>query len=542
MADNIKVLPDGTPAGLAVATDDIGGVHYPIYKMSYGALGTQTPVTGDNRLPVAIDSKQTAFGELKTSHNTPQVQIKFPYNLNTEVGQALWNNASSTVTAGGGIATVTCAGTANAFSQIRTKDVLRYGPGQGAEFMGTCSFTTGVANSSQVFGIGDDDEGFFFGYNGTSFGVLHRDHGALEIRHLTITNGASAGAGNITITVDGTAVVIAVANGDTISEVCAKIVASADFWNAGRGWEVETHDNISIEFISLVAENAAGTFSFVDTDSTGVTAGTFNQATTEIEGSAPPTELWTAQADWNVDTMSTLNPTKLNVFKIQYQYLGAGGIEYWIESGETSKFVHVHTEHYANANTIPSLQNPTLHLTLIAKTETGYSGSTLVMKTASMAGFIQGAEALQGVRHSAHNTKTTTGTTPVAVLGVVNDFEFQGYKNKVVIYPDFMNIASEAGKTVEIAIIRNPTQIDGTAALIDVDSDNSVVKYITAGTTVVGGEEIVAFLLEGAQSKEVDISSLDLAIRPGERWVMTAALSSGADAPVTIDVTWKERI
>ncbi len=211
----------------------------------------------------------TAFGELLVAQKEPQVQIRFPYNIiHPDIGQTLTNKSGSTVTASSGQAVVTCSSTAESFSQIRTLDTVRYGPGQGCEFLGTCSFTTGVANSTQVFGTGDDDEGFFFGYNGTSFGILHRYMGSLEIKSLEITAGAT-NSGNITITIDDTAVVVAVTAGDTIAEVTAKIVAAqSDFYNAGRGWEVHTDDNVSIEFISLVAETAGGAFSFTDTDTT----------------------------------------------------------------------------------------------------------------------------------------------------------------------------------------------------------------------------------------------------------------------------------
>ncbi|GAH07283.1 unnamed protein product, partial [marine sediment metagenome] len=100
----------------------------------------------------SIDSPTTAFGEVSTSHKNPQVQIKFPYSINTEIVQILTNNASSTVTAANGVCTVTCAGAASAFSQIRSKETSRYGSGQGSLFLGSCAFTTGVANSSQVVG------------------------------------------------------------------------------------------------------------------------------------------------------------------------------------------------------------------------------------------------------------------------------------------------------------------------------------------------------------------------------------------------------
>ena len=236
-------------------------------------------------------SQTTAFGELAVESKTPQVQLRFPYNVvPPDIGQTLTNKAGSSVSVADAQASVTCSATAESFSQIRTMDTLRYGPGQGAEFMGTCCFTAGVALSSQVFGPGDDDEGLFFGYNGADFGVCRRAYGSLEIKSLVITQGADGTGGTFTITLDDTAVVVTVLANDTIAEVCAAIVAAqATFFNAGRGWEVHTDDNVGVEFISLVAEAAGGTFSFSDTGTSGVTAtGGFVQ---EVTGVAP-TETW----------------------------------------------------------------------------------------------------------------------------------------------------------------------------------------------------------------------------------------------------------
>ena len=495
-----------------------------------------------------VARQETAFGELLVAQVTPQVQAKFPYNLNTDIVQVLVCGTGSSVAVSGGMCTVTCAAVAEKFAQIRTLDVIRYGPGQGALFRGTCLFTNNAALSSQVFGPGDDEEGLFFGYNGTSFGVLRRSFGELEIRSLTITGAADAGGGTFTITMDGTPVTVTVGASDTIAEVCAAIVALTDeFGDAGRGWEVHTDDNVSVEFISLVAENATGTFSFADVDS-GVTAGTFTQATTVVAGVAP-TETWVAQASWNVDVMDgtgpsgmTLDPTKLNVYQIRYQFLGSGEIDYGIEDPATGKIVVVHRIKYTNTAIIPTLKNPTFHITMIAKTEAGFSGSALVMKTASLAGFIEGQETKLGVRHSASNSKTTTGATQLNVLTIHSEIDWQGTRNKVFVYPDFLTIASEATKTVTIRARLNPTEVSGTVALTAIDANTSVMEKDTAGLLVVGGTTLFEFTLSGAGARETNLKPLNMFLRPGDRWAFTCSLSSGAEGVVTVGVTWLERI
>jgi hypothetical protein len=493
---------------------------------------------------VGINSPVTAFGLLSTAQPTPQVQIKFPYGINPEIGQTLTNNASSTVTNTDGYAKVTCAAAAEAFSQIRTLERVRYSPGQGAAFAGTCARVTGgVANSSQVFGLGDEDEGFFFGYNGTSFGILRRSLGSLEIKSLAISNVAT-GTGNITITLDSTPVTVAITSGWTVAQTVEAIVAEADnFFNAGRGWETHTDDDNAIEFTSLVAEVAGGTFSFVDTDTTGV-AGVFSQTVT----GAAPTETWVAQTSWNVDVMDgtgasgmTLDTSKLNVFRIQFQYLGAGAITFCIEDDSTGAFTCVHRIDYANTVAIPTVRNPTFHLTIIAKTESGYSGSALEMRTASMAGFIEGEESPVGIRRAVSGTKSI-GTTANLALMIHNEIDFNSQVNKVDVYPTFLTASTEAGKPVELIVRRNPTRVDGGVTLTNVDAGVSVMQYSTTGTTVNNGEEIAIFEIEAGSPLEVDLTPFEHKLRPGDRWVITGRIASGASANVTVGVSWIERI
>lgn len=52
MTDNV-VLSAGTADGVTLATDDVGGVHYQIVKITYGALDSATLVSTSNGLPVA---------------------------------------------------------------------------------------------------------------------------------------------------------------------------------------------------------------------------------------------------------------------------------------------------------------------------------------------------------------------------------------------------------------------------------------------------------------------------------------------------------
>lgn len=499
--------------------------------------------------PVELTKPLSAFSELLVVEPKPLVQIKFPYNLNPDLAFVRHNHASSTDSVGSGVLTVTLNGSASNFSYLSTMGLIRYSPGQGALIRGTCAFTAGIADSTQTFGVGSDDEGFNFGFDGTAFGVQHKAQGSLEVRSLTITSGADADGGDFVITMDGDAVTVTVGANDTIAEVTAAIVAlNSTFHQAGRGWSAHSIDNITVQFVSFVAENAAGAFSFSDTDS-GVTAGTFEQATTVIPGVAPSVDTWTAQTAWNIDKMDgtgpssmTLDPTKLNVYQIGFQYLGAGAIEFSIEDMETGRWQLVHRIKYAGTSTVSSLRNPSMQLGLIIKTASGYSGGNITMKTGSMAGFNEGLITDEGIRHSARGTKSTTGTTPVNILTIFNQIEWQNQINRVEVFPDSISVVSEATKTVAVDLIVNPTQVDGTVAYSDVNANASVMQFDTAGTTVVGGDVKATLIVAGAGETTFDVGRTGLHLLPGDRWVFAADLSSGNNAPVTVTVAWKERV
>ncbi len=501
---------------------------------------------------VDLSGPLTPFGELDVAEKTPQVQVKFSSGLNADIVQTLTNKSGSTVVASNGLCTITVAGAAEAFSQIRSKDVTRYGAGQGMTARFTAAFSTGLADSTLWAGPGDDDEMLGVGFNGTSFGILHRRFGELEVRSITFTAGGDAGGGTFTLTLDGTAVTITVPGGSaTIADVCALVVAASDnIFNAGRGWEVHTNDSITVTFISLVAENATGTFSFADVNS-GVTAGTFTQGTTVLAGVAP-TETITPQANFNIDVLDgtgstsnpsgmTLDPNKLNVWDIGIQYLGAGNLFFAIEDPTTGQFQPFHMVQNAGALTVPTFKDPTFHMNMIAKTNAGFSGAAQTIKTSSLAGFINGKEANFGIREEAVKTVSTNGTTEVVNCVLHNEEVFNSSRNKVEVFLNYLTLINDATKPVRVDIYRNPTHIDSGVTLTSVAGTSVMIGGAGTGTRQ-GGGLLLTVGVDAASSKDLDISGLDIKVRPTETiaFVQTK-LSGGADGNVTIGVGWLER-
>ena len=72
MVDNVGVLPSTDDAAISVATDDVDGVHYPIYKAAIGTDGEVTLIDSDNPMPMS----STQAGELNVTMNAVLKELK----------------------------------------------------------------------------------------------------------------------------------------------------------------------------------------------------------------------------------------------------------------------------------------------------------------------------------------------------------------------------------------------------------------------------------------------------------------------------------
>lgn len=123
---------------------------------------------------VKISDPIGPFGELISVLPEPVVQCTFPYAVNA--AQATLSNTgtgSSTSWAAQLISLV--SGTANnGTASLQSVATARYGAGQGIELTFSTIFDSGTALNTQIVGVGSATDGYFFGYNGTAFGILRR--------------------------------------------------------------------------------------------------------------------------------------------------------------------------------------------------------------------------------------------------------------------------------------------------------------------------------------------------------------------------------
>lgn len=527
--------PGISSLGTTILSDDNASL---VRAVISGVGNTNARVTDHRALQVTPPPEaKTAFGEQLVAQLDPVIQLTFPYNVNSQLVTAFNNGGTSTIS--NSMLVLSTGAAANQYSKIYSVRRCKYRAGMGVRARFTALFTTGVANSTQIIGIGSDTEFFGFGYNGTSFGILRRYGGQREVRTLTITT-ASSTTQNITITLDGSAdTTVAVTNSGNATTTANEIAAN-DYSTVGTGWTARAVGN-TVVFTSRDSQPHTGSYSL----SAATTAvGTFAQT---LAGTAP-TEVWVAQASWNgEDTFNgsgltgvTLDPTKGNVYQVDFQYLGFGTIRFYIEDPDDGELHLVHTIAYANANTRPSLDNPSMQLHAAAVN--GSNTSDIVLKTASMAAFIDGQRAINGVNRAIKRSATVSSSGDTPVLSIRVNEVFQSKQNRSECKINYITCAVEHSQPVAINVILNPT-LTG-ASWSSVDSNTSALQQDTSATAYSGGTLLLSVPLGKTGNQVVDMKDqIDIArLVIGDVLVISAEYASGTNAGVRVAVNLTEMI
>ncbi len=529
------------PRDLQVAADSVNGVQYQVVKLAGetdNGLPNKLASTPEGHLEVAIHGPRLPFGEVSAESLEPVFQCDAVYGLNSTEIIATTDGASGSATAENNLFSVGTGGTtAGFFGSIQSRKRLRYRPGQGIVSRFTMLFTQGIANNVQVVGVGTGESTYAFGYNGTSFGVLHSTGGVREIQTLTVSVGAG-GAENVTVKLNGVDTVVAVTAGSTTAT--AYQLSKATY----AGWTAEQR-GATVVFLANSVGNKAGTFSVA---STGTTAGTFAETLAGVASS----DTWVAQADWNGDVMdgtgSASNPsgvlldtTKGNVGQIQVQYLGFGAVTFQIEAGLTGNnpdFINVHTFNFPNTRTAVTVTQPSFPF-LLSSYNTGATSGAVTTKAGSFAGFIAGRKKLTGPRMSYYVTAgiTTSTSAYVPIFTVRNDLVYAA-SGTVRANQAVVNLLSLAGATKGTAnsitsffLIRNAT-LTGTPNFTAWDSSScTFVDTAATGCSFTGNSQVLWSGTVTQDGQLVFSFTDEITIQPGETITLCArSISATATA------------
>lgn len=502
-----------------------------------GAL-RKLAMTNEGHAEMAIHDPLSPFGSVHVENLIPIFQTDAVYGLNSGLTDSRSGSGGSP-SASDSMFSCSTGTSVGGFSVIQSRKRLRYRAGQGAVVRFAGMFSTGVASSYQLMGMGHSEDGYYFGYQGASFGIFTVKRGVREVRTLTITT-ASTTNENMTVTLNGVAYSVAVTNSGNIQRTVWEISQGTY-----SGWKAEAI-GATIRFVS----DSSGP----KTDTYSITAATAQGSFARTNAGVLSTDSFIAQSSWNGDKLNgsgasgvTIDPTKNNVYQIGMQYLGAGTVVFKImiapSNSNNAVWTTVHTIGNANTLSTTHVGNPSFPFTM-----TAYSaGSTtnLVVKAGSFAGFVEGNKMLHGNRFSYANTLTTVGATNIQALFTIrNDRYYGGRANQAVINLLSVMGAIKHTSPVIYYLIRNGS-LTGNPSFANYasnscssyESSSTIVSYSTNDQLIwsghLGDTGEIDHHFNGGALEEVTL-------QPGEWVTLGARSTTGTPSYVTGSINTRE--
>ena len=511
-------------------------------------------LTGEGHQEIAIHSPVTQFGSVLVENLTPIFQSDAVYGINpsevlTTTGINGAGSTSGTITGTNNLFKCSTGTTALSFASLQSRKRLRYRAGQGSLCRFTSVFSTPAADSTLVAGLGTAESGFYFGYNGTVFGILHVTGGVREIQTLTITT-ASTATNNYVVTLnDKVFNITATSNSSTVKT--AYEIASGVY----TGWKAEQRGS-TVVFVSDSSGVKSGVFSLAQTGAVTPAAGSFVEANAGVA----TTDTWYPQTEWNGDVCDgsnstnnrsgfNLNPLFGNVYQIGVQYLGFGPVKFQIEkpiTGNNSEFIDVHVINFPNTQTSTSVNQPSFPFTMAAYS----AGSTtnVYVASGSFAGFIEGEIRLTGPRMTFN--KETNGFVGSAASTYYPFFTFRndlihGHSiteraNQSVVNLISISASHDDATPLTFYIIRNATLL-GTPNFIKFSTESCMYwdNDATTCTIPANGNIIFAFTLGQGGGGAFAFQDI-LTVQPGETITLAARAVTGTATYAIASINTRE--
>ncbi len=491
----------------------------------------------DNGLIVRPIQPTSAFGEISVAQNEPVWQTDFVYPVLSPYKVRTITQVSGSTSLSSGMVTCNSGDTALGLASVSSNRPLKYHAGQGAMTRFTAKFSTPNLGSVQAVGLSNGETGLLVGYRfNTNFMIWRQTGGAREVKTLTVVSG-SANTENITITLEGVPTTVAVTNvgGANPTRTAWEIAQGVYSTVNSVGWDAFAEGS-NVVFVRKQANAISGSFAV---SSTSISA----TWTTSISGSAV-SNYDVVQSNFSVDPLDgtgpsgmTIDPTKGNVFQIDFQYLGFGEIRFWVE-GPDGQFVLFHEIRYANANTVPSLTNPNITWSCSAYNFVGTSTYACNLSTASASLYTQGPQLKPStiVSTTAAKSSVAASRTPIVSIKLK-----QLYGNRLLLGEAIIrafSVGVTGTKPAVAELVLNGT-LNNTANFQSVNA-NSVMLTDTAATSISGGTTIAAFTLgkDGNVVRDMTTSG-DVSITRFDT-ISIVVTPSAANTDVSATLSWFE--
>ena len=523
---------------------------------------TNATVTGGNVDINYPDSAVTAFEEPFAVTITPVIQADAMYGLDPDFWVTSELRGGTVTTTSDTTWQVQSGTTAGGYARLATAKYMTYQPGQGSMFRWTAAFTTyNGGNTKAAFGIDDiaqntgpidREDGYSFGFSGQTgtdpdtgadrrrMGILHRRAGKAETRKLTITV-APTGAQTATVTLDGVPYSVNLTASASVNYTANEIAKALKLnTTADNTWDIEGCNGV-ITFTYYSPGPKGGIYSFSSTGTGTIATGSFSQ----LIAGATPIDVWTYVDDWDNQTIQ-FDPSKLNVFGVDFRWLGAGRVRFFMEDPSTGKFVIVHTQRWASRYTVPHLAKPSMRIIYRSGTTNPAitPSQNVIVTGASVFAAIQGIINQTGGSQGWYNIDSTSRAKDLVwhLMSIQNPYVRGNGVNKASIILQNLTVAAQGNDPSVIYVVKNAI---GTSDILVYQAiPNTTFSMFAQYSISAVSENLAVDRITNIQtlginsSSQFDLANYNLALAPGET-VSVFISSSNALNRTAIGITWK---
>lgn len=271
-------------------------------------------------------------------------------------------------------------------------------------------------------------------------------------------------------------------------------------YNPGKGYLVTMSGNVGAS-----KTNVRKRFGYFDADN-----GLFFQQDSSnfsvvirTNTSGSPVDTVINQSAFNLDKLDgtgdskiTLDPTKHNLYVIDYLWHGAGRIRFGIFYN--GRIIYCYEYNGGNVSATPYMRTPCLPM----RAELTNTGTVASSTTADIVCFAFQAEtsdeleAPYSFSASTGRSATNVGSTTLPIISIRPKATFNGLTNRIPIVPTNTCVVSN-NQSVLVSLILNPTLVGASWTSADT---NSAAEYDISATSISGGTVIKQFYVAAGSS------------------------------------------
>jgi cytoskeletal protein CcmA (bactofilin family) len=451
------------------------------------------------------------FGEPYAIPITPVVQTDGRYGI-YNLDHQTYIGSGGNVSCSGSTFNLTPSTTTGSYALIRTRRFNTFKPGQSLIARFYAKFDTPVAGMRQLLGLNNQENSYWFGYDGVNFGFQHVYGGRADIHRITVNS--YTGSQTITVTLNGVQYTGTISAALSTDQVAYQISR----FNFGSGWLANQRDN-TVELLSTGNSPLNGTFSVSG-------SGTFSGSIAQVQAGVANSNEWEYAGTGDFPALpSWYYPERYNQYQIKY---GWAGVRIFIMNPATGQFEvlydHSHAE-YTDGNTL-RLINPAFK---IAAQILNTGGSTpATMRVASMMTGLEGITNRNNYSAAESVIQTTLTQNDVHhLISIQNPYTFNNTINTIETLLQDLSVTMQCNDPTQVYIYLDAALLTGIHDFKSIDGRPATVSKVIGTIDPAVNYPIASFIvgLTGATT-QFALESYRIVVPPGA--TLTLAITSTA--------------